>query len=66
MSGQQKIEIIVNSKGEASVETKGFTGSSCRDASRLLERALGNATSDRLTSEFYESQGLRQQNTSRG
>ena len=34
------IEITVSSQGEARLQTKGFTGSSCREASRLLEQAL--------------------------
>ena len=35
------IEIIVSSTGQTQVETKGFAGSECRDASRFLEEALG-------------------------
>ena len=37
------IEIIVTAKGETTVTTKGFTGSSCRDASKFIEQALGSA-----------------------
>ena len=49
----QTIEILVSPRGETTLETKGFAGNSCRDASRHLEEALGNAHSERLTSEFY-------------
>ena len=31
------IEIIVTPEGKTSVQTLGFTGSSCRDASRFIE-----------------------------
>jgi hypothetical protein len=31
------IEITINSKGETRVETKGFVGAQCREASRFLE-----------------------------
>ena len=31
------IEILVSPKGETTVTTKGFAGSSCRDASKFLE-----------------------------
>jgi hypothetical protein len=48
------IEIIVDAKGEVIVQTKGFTGSSCRDASRIIEQALGEPTAEKLTAEFYE------------
>ena len=36
------IEIIVSPSGESRVETKGFAGSACRDASRFFESAQGN------------------------
>ncbi len=47
------IEIIVSPTGQTKIETKGFAGSSCRDASRFLEEALGVKTEDRPTAEFY-------------
>jgi Protein of unknown function (DUF2997) len=47
------IEIIVSPTGQTKIETKGFAGSSCRDASRFLEEALGVKTEDRPTVEFY-------------
>jgi hypothetical protein len=48
------IEIIISPKGETTVQTRGFAGASCRDASRLLEEALGTRTAENLTAEFYE------------
>jgi hypothetical protein len=50
------IEIIIDSKGETTVQTKGFTGASCRDASRFLEQALGEKQGEKLTQEFYQTQ----------
>ena len=47
------IEITVSPAGETKVETKGFAGPACREASRLLETALGRPTSERLTAEFH-------------
>ena len=47
------IEIIVSPQGETKLETKGFAGGSCREASRRLEQALGKAASEQLTPEFY-------------
>ncbi len=49
-----QIEIVVSPQGETRLQTTGFTGSSCRDASRLLERALGQSVSEQLTPEFYQ------------
>ena len=55
------IEIIVSPKGETTVQTKGFTGGDCREASKFVEQALGQQTSERLTGEFHASQGVAQQ-----
>jgi hypothetical protein len=49
------IEIIIDAKGESTIQTKGFAGASCRDASKLLERALGERVSETLTGEFYQA-----------
>jgi hypothetical protein len=49
------IEITVAPTGETKIETKGFAGSSCQAASRLLEQALGRATTERLTPEFFHT-----------
>jgi hypothetical protein len=49
------IEINVSPKGDTTVQTSGFTGASCRQASRFLEEALGKRSSERLTAEFYET-----------
>lgn len=49
------IQIIVSPTGETKIETSGFTGSSCQDATRALEQALGAATNEQLTAEYYET-----------
>jgi DUF2997 family protein len=50
------IEVVVSPKGEVSIETKGFSGPSCREASRFIEQALGQRTGEQLTAEFHQSQ----------
>ncbi len=55
------IEVTVRSDGSVRVETQGFQGESCRQASRFLEEALGKTTSENLTAEFYQSAVARQQ-----
>lgn len=47
------IEIIVSPKGETKLETKGFAGSGCQEATRALEAALGAKTGESLTGEYY-------------
>lgn len=49
------IEIIVTPGGKSQVQTKGFVGGECQQASRFLETALGETTSEKLTAEFYAS-----------
>ena len=55
----QTIEIIISTDGQSRIETRGFTGSRCRDASRFLETALetalGTVSSEQLTAEFHQS-----------
>ena len=53
---QKTIEITVNPSGESTVETRGFAGPACRDASQFLEQALGQRTGEQLTAEFHQSQ----------
>lgn len=50
------IEIIISSKGEATVQTRGFAGSTCREASRFVEEALGERLQEQLTAEFHQTQ----------
>ena len=55
------IEIIVSPRGQSRVETKGFTGAECRDASRFIEQAIGQQTHEILTAEFHQAAVAQQQ-----
>ena len=50
------IEVIISPKGETKLETRGFAGSSCQQASQFLEQALGTKVSEMPTTEFYQTQ----------
>jgi hypothetical protein len=50
------IEITVGPKGETKVETRGFSGGECREASRFIEQALGHRINGTLTPEFHQGQ----------
>ena len=50
------IEIIVSPKGETRLETMGFQGAECQEASKFLEAALGQRAGETLTAEFREGQ----------
>ena len=47
------IEITVSPEGATSIKTTGFTGGSCKDATRDLERALGVAGRETLLPEYF-------------
>ncbi len=63
---EKKIEITVSPEGVTSIKTSGFTGGSCRGATRDIERALGVAGRESLLPEFHaqaqSSKQLRQGN----
>ena len=61
MSTNKVIRVIVGPKGETRVETKGFSGGECREASRFLEQALGQPVGEQLTPEFYQTEATEQQ-----
>lgn len=54
------IEITVAPNGATRVETKGFTGGECRDASKLIEQALGLRQAEQLTGEFHQAANTQQ------
>jgi hypothetical protein len=49
------IEITFLPNGQSRVETKGFIGGECREASRFLEQALGQSTQEALKPEFHQA-----------
>lgn len=55
------IEITVSPTGATKVETRGFTGGACRDASRFVEQALGTRTAEQLTPEYHQTEPAREE-----
>ena len=53
-TASKTIVITVSPKGATHLETKGFTGAECRNASQFLETALGVPSKEQLTSEFHQ------------
>jgi len=50
---EKKIEITVSPEGATSIKTSGFSGSSCKAATRDLEKALGVAGRESLQPEYF-------------
>ena len=59
------IEIVVTPTGQTQVQTKGFVGSECRQASQFIEQALGKQTQEELTAEFHQQARQEQSNQQR-
>ena len=59
------IEIVVSPTGQTQVQTKGFVGSQCRQASQFIEQALGKQTHEKLTAEFHQWASQQQFNQQR-
>ena len=49
------IEVVVSPRGETIVQTQGYVGAECVQASQWLEQALGVTVTDRKTSEFFQT-----------
>jgi hypothetical protein len=51
----RSIEVTVSPTGETTIQTKGYAGGECQQASKWLEQALGISTADRKTSEYFQA-----------
>ena len=51
----KQIIITIAPDGGASVVAEGFAGSECQDATASVRAALGQATAERLTTEYYQT-----------
>jgi hypothetical protein len=59
------IEIVITPTGQTQVQTKGFVGSECRQASQFIEQALGKRTQEELTAEFHQQASQQQSHQQR-
>jgi len=57
----KSIEITIAPNGKSQVETKGFTGTECREASQFVEQALGKQSNELLKPEFHQTPSTQQQ-----
>ncbi len=49
------IEVTVTPQGDVTVQTQGYLGAGCLQASKFLEEALGVVTTERKSAEFFAS-----------
>ncbi len=50
----RNITVIVSPEGKTKIETSGYSGSSCQEASKFLEELLGNIDAEQLKPEYFE------------
>ena len=55
------IEVLISPTGASEVQTKGYAGPECLEASRWLESALGTVAAERKTSEFFSAETQQQE-----
>lgn len=55
----KEIILTVDSNGATKIQTKGYKGKSCMNASKFLEDALGEGKDVQYTPEYYEYDGSR-------
>ena len=52
----KRIDITVDKEGVTSVESFGFSGKECSDATKLIEQAIGTVREDRKKADYYKPQ----------
>lgn len=57
----KSIQILIAPDGSTRLETLGFVGPECREASRFLEQALGQSLAEEITPAFHQSTSVTQQ-----
>ena len=54
------VRVLISPEGKVTVETKGFSGASCREASKFIEEALGTRIDEKLKAEFHLTEAAHQ------
>lgn len=52
---QQTVEVEIDMDGKVTIQTAGFSGASCLQATKALESVLGTVTDDTKTPEFHQA-----------
>lgn len=50
-----QIKIHIDAEGQITVDTAGYKGASCREATRAIEEALGTVNNETMKPEYYMS-----------
>jgi hypothetical protein len=56
----RQITVTVDAEGGVVVKAEGYTGHSCKEATKALVEALGQQQSERLTEEYFQTAKTKQ------
>ena len=57
------IEVTISPQGGTTLQTKGYVGGECLQASKFLEQALGVVASEHKTAEYHQTINEQHQET---
>ena len=64
MNSKERIDVWISPEGAITLDAVGYTGSSCEEATRFLETALGTVGRKQRTRDYYRRQSHHHQNPS--
>ena len=56
MNSKERIDVWISPEGAITIDAVGYTGSSCEEATRFLEEALGTVGRKQRTRDYYRRQ----------
>ena len=56
MNSKERIDVWISPEGAITIDAVGYTGSSCEEATRFLETALGTVGRKQRTRDYYRRQ----------
>ena len=62
----EQITIDIGPTGETKITVDGVAGTSCKDLTRSIEKALGKTTVDKKTGDFYKATDVEQNRVQQG
>ena len=61
MNSKERIDVWISPEGAITIDAVGYTGSSCEEATRFLEEALGTVGRKQRTRDYYRRNQIQNQ-----
>ncbi len=62
MKSKERIDVWISPEGAITIDAVGYTGSSCEEATRFLETALGTVGRKQRSRDYYRRESNRNHN----